>query len=98
MAATDQSGVAALAGAGDGALPQYGSAAIDPRGPDAYPIVTFSWMLLRDHYRSADVTAAVHALVDYGLSPDGQNQGARLGYIALPPAAVKRARSTLLSL
>ena len=55
-------------------------------------------MLLRDHYRSADVTAAVHALVDYGLSPDGQSQGARLGYIALPPAAVKRAQSTLLSL
>ena len=98
MAATDQSGASALAGAGDGAMPQYGSAAIDPVGPDAYPIVTFSWMLLRDHYRSADVTAAVHALVDYGLSPDGQSQGARLGYIALPPAAVKRARSTLLSL
>ena len=98
VAANDQSGAAALIGAGDGAMPPYGTAAIDPTGANAYPIVTFSWLLLRNHYRSANVMTAVNALVDFGLSPDGQNQGERLGYIPLPPAAVKSAQSTLLSL
>ena len=92
-----EAGAAALAEAGDGAMPKYGTAAIDPLAANAYPIVTFSWLLLRDHYRSADVAAALRAFVDFGLSAEGQAQGQRLGYIPLPPAAVTHAQSTLAS-
>ena len=98
VAATAQSGAAAVARAGDGAMPKSGDAAIDPSGANAYPIVTFSWLLLHKHYRSADVTAALHGFVDFGLSADGQSQGDRLGYIPLPLAAVKHAQSLLASL
>ncbi len=98
VAATAEAGEAAVAGAGDGAMPQYGSVAIDPIDANAYPIATFSWLLLHDHYRSADVAAALHGFVDFGLSADGQSLGQRLGYIPLPAAAVRHAQLSLTSL
>lgn len=98
VAPTAEAGAAAVAGAGDGAMPQFGNVAVDPMDPSAYPIATFSWLLLRDRYRSADVAAALHAFADFGLSPEGQSMGQRLGYIPLPPAAVKRAQTSLASL
>ena len=98
VSANAQSGAAGLADAGDGAMPRIGAAAIDPSGAGAYPIVAFSWLILHTHYRSAEVAAALRGFVDFGLSADGQSQGERIGYIALPPAAVKNAQLSLTSL
>jgi phosphate transport system substrate-binding protein len=98
VAANTESGAAALAYEGEGAMPKIGDAAIDPSGANAYPIVTFSWLLLHKQYRSPDMTAALHGFVDLGLSADGQTQSDRLGYVPLPPAAVKHAQSVLTSL
>ena len=96
---TAESGAAALAAAGDGAMPAGARfAAIDPAGARAYPIVTFSWLVLHKTYRSPEITAALKGFAGFGLSADGQAQGSSIGYVPLPPAAQEKAKSILASL
>jgi phosphate transport system substrate-binding protein len=61
----------------------------DPTGEDAYPIVTYSWLLLYRHY---DETKAA-ALKDYvtWCLTDGQELSESLGFVRLPPRVVSRA-------
>lgn len=56
----------------------------DPAGEDAYPIVTFSWLLLYGRYADADKGTALKKFVAWGLTT-GQTFSRDLGYIALPP-------------
>jgi len=55
----------------------------DPEGVDAYPIVTFSWLLLQDRYPDAQRTAVLKKFVAWCLT-DGQGLSRELGYIPLP--------------
>src|SRR5262249_46818932 len=55
----------------------------DPDGVDAYPIVTFSWLLLQDRYGDPQKTAALKKFIAWGLT-DGQGLSRELGYIPLP--------------
>ena len=55
----------------------------DPDGPDAYPIVTFSWLLLQERYPDAQKTAALKKFLAWSLT-DGQSLSRELGYIPLP--------------
>src|SRR5262245_3108748 len=66
----------------------------DPDGPDSYPIVTFSWLLLHGRYADADKAAAVKKFVAWGLS-QGQAFGRDLGYIPLPPEVATLALTAL---
>ena len=56
----------------------------DPDGPDAYPIVTLSWLLLHDRYADRAKAAALKKFVTWSLT-DGQSLSRELGYIPLPP-------------
>jgi len=60
----------------------------DPAPADAYPIVTYTWLLLRQKYDDAKVVSALKQVVRYGLT-DGQKFSAELGYIPLPDAVTK---------
>jgi phosphate transport system substrate-binding protein len=55
----------------------------DPEGADAYPIVTFSWLLLQDRYPDPHRAAALKKFVAWCLT-DGQGLSRELGYIPLP--------------
>jgi phosphate transport system substrate-binding protein len=66
----------------------------DPDGADSYPIVTFSWILLRTSYRDAQTADAVIKLLHWSLT-DGQSFAPELGYVALPAEVVKRALAAL---
>ncbi len=55
----------------------------DPEGEDAYPIVSFSWLLLYDRYQDPAKAAALKKFVAWGLT-EGQNFSRPLGYIPLP--------------
>jgi phosphate transport system substrate-binding protein len=55
----------------------------DPEGADAYPIVTFSWLLLQDRYPDTQRAAALKKFVGWCLT-DGQGLSRELGYIPLP--------------
>ena len=59
----------------------------DPDGKDAYPIVTYTWLLLYRQYDKPANAAALKELVKYCLS-DGQKVSEQMGYIPLPSAVV----------
>jgi phosphate transport system substrate-binding protein len=56
----------------------------DPSDSDAYPIVTFSWILLRKHYDDSRKANAIRELFQWSLQ-DGQTYANDLGYVQLPP-------------
>ena len=56
----------------------------DPEGKDAYPIVTYTWMLFYKNYNDKAKAKALRAMIDYGLT-DGQKESEALGYVPLPP-------------
>jgi phosphate transport system substrate-binding protein len=66
----------------------------DPTAPDAYPIVTFTWMIFYKKYDSKEKLDALKALVAYGLS-DGQKDAEPLGYVPLPDAVVAKNKAAL---
>ena len=55
----------------------------DPSGAGAYPITTYSWMLLYGRYADPAKGAVVRDFAQWGLSQTGQNYGAQLGYLPL---------------
>ena len=57
----------------------------DPEGEDAYPIVSFSWLLLYERYEDRDKVTALKKFVAWGLT-EGQTLSRELGYIPLPEA------------
>ena len=64
----------------------------DPEGKDAYPIVTFTWMLFYKKYDSKAKLDAIRAIIDYGLT-DGQKESESLGYVPLPSKVVDKVKS-----
>jgi phosphate transport system substrate-binding protein len=55
----------------------------DPPGPDSYPIVTYTWLLLYKNYQNTKTLDALKSVIKYGLT-QGQSFSAELGYIPLP--------------
>ena len=55
----------------------------DPDATDAYPIVTYTWLLLYKNYPDKKKTAVLRDLLKYVLT-DGQKDAEPLGYIPLP--------------
>jgi len=92
VAPTEASSSSALA---DIQLPENLRAYVpDPAGPDAYPIVTLTWILLYRHYPDAQKGRQLHDLFRWCLT-DGQQYAASLGYTPLPPAIVNRSLAAL---
>jgi len=64
----------------------------DPEGKDAYPIVTYTWMIFHKKYDNKAKAKALRALIDYGLT-DGQKESEALGYVPLPPQVVTKVKA-----
>jgi phosphate transport system substrate-binding protein len=65
----------------------------DPEGAQAYPLATYTWLLLYKKNSDAKKAAALRELVDYCLT-EGQKMSGQMGYIPLPAsvaATVKKA-------
>jgi phosphate transport system substrate-binding protein len=67
---------------------------LDPQGANDYPIVTFTWLLLKATYADAAKGAAVKAFVTYALTK-GQATAPQLGYVTLPAEVVTKAQAAL---
>jgi len=92
VAPTPESGAAALASV---ELPENLRIwPVDPDAPEAYPITTFSWLLLAQKYDDAAKLKALKDFVTYGLT-EGQSYAIELGYIPLPEAVVAKANAAL---
>jgi phosphate transport system substrate-binding protein len=61
----------------------------DPEGAEAYPIVTYTWMLVPKKVSDPEKAKAIEAMVEYGLT-DGQKITGELGYVPLPKAVVEK--------
>ena len=61
----------------------------DPSGPDAYPIATFTWILLRKNYGDPAKAQALRDLFAWSLG-DGQRYASDLGYTPLPSELVAK--------
>lgn len=89
---SDQTGTAALATA---ELPPNMRLFIpDPAGRDAYPIVTFSWILLYKNYDDSRKAKVVADLFRWCLN-DGQRRASDLGYVPLSSNVRSKALAAL---
>ncbi len=68
--------------------------ASDPEAKDAYPIVTYTWLLCYRQYQDKKKYEALQGLLKYCLS-DGQKESEALGYIPLPSAVAGKVSSAI---
>ena len=66
----------------------------DERDPGAYPLTTYSWLVMPRRGLGAKGVVLKQAIA-YGLSPSGQASARTLGYAALPNAVLQSARRSL---
>ena len=67
---------------------------LDPKGSNDYPIVTFTWLLVKKEYADPAKAAAVKAFVTYGLTK-GQAIAPQLGYVTLPSGVAAKAQAAV---
>jgi phosphate transport system substrate-binding protein len=89
--ADEKSGSAALVGELPANLRVWFS---DPETADAYPIATFTWLLLYGKYDDAAKLDALKKFVKWSLT-DGQKLAPELGYIPLPASVVEKDMAAL---
>jgi phosphate transport system substrate-binding protein len=66
----------------------------DPEAPEAYPIVTYTWLLCYKKYEDAAKAKALKEVIKYCVT-EGQKSSADLGYVPLPEAAVSKVTAAL---
>jgi phosphate transport system substrate-binding protein len=71
--------------------------ASDPEVPDAYPIVTYTWLICYRKYPDKNKLQAMQDLVRYALT-EGQRDSEALGYIPLPDGVVAKATAAVQNL
>ena len=66
----------------------------DPEGEQAYPIVTYTWLILYKEYKDPKKLEALRGLLKFALT-DGQKDAEQLGYIPLPQSTVDKVTAAL---
>jgi phosphate transport system substrate-binding protein len=66
----------------------------DPQGKTAYPIASFTWLLIPSKFSDASKRDAIKSFVKWMLS-DGQNDAASLSYAKLPKEVVTKELAAL---
>src|SRR5262245_53512099 len=66
----------------------------DPAGADAYPISSFTWLLIPTRIPDKDKGAAIKSFLSWMLT-DGQTMAAPLSYAPLPPTVVEMEKKAL---
>ena len=69
----------------------------DPKGAGSYPIVTFSWILLRKTYKDPETAKVLRELFQWCLQ-DGQRYSPELGYVRVPASVTEKAAAALNSI
>jgi phosphate transport system substrate-binding protein len=97
---TPDSGGAALSEISQTLDAQLRGSVTDPSAVDAYPIVTYSWMMLYGQYADARKAGAIRDFVSWGLTEGQQmNRDAALsGYIPLPAVVVTEGQRAIASI
>ncbi|MGI6638944.1 MAG: phosphate ABC transporter substrate-binding protein PstS [Desulfobulbus sp.] len=64
----------------------------DPEAENAYPIVTYTWMIFAKKYDDPKKAEALQKMIAYGLG-EGQKIATKAGYIELPAAVVEKVKT-----
>ena len=56
---------------------------VDADGPDSYPFVTYTWIMVYEKYPDAQKAKGIEVMIEYGIN-QGQEVAGALGYIPLP--------------
>jgi phosphate transport system substrate-binding protein len=67
----------------------------DPQSSEAYPIVTYTWILSRRHYEDKREADELKALWLHCLEDPQQRVAQELGYVRMPPPVVARLRAEI---
>jgi phosphate transport system substrate-binding protein len=65
----------------------------DPAGEEAYPIATFTWMLMYQH-QDEEKAKVLQDFIEYGLT-EGQKDAPKVGYIPLPENVIEKVREAV---
>lgn len=93
IAPSPEAGAAAINQSSYLGLGNLKASILDPASAGAYPIVSYSWLILRWDY-PAEQLKAVNAFVDFILA-DGQKMALDLGYVPLPAPVAYRGKAAL---
>jgi phosphate transport system substrate-binding protein len=94
VAPTTESGQAALASA---QLPDDLIVwASDPEAKAAYPIVTYTWLILYKQYGDKKKLGVLQDLIQYSVT-EGQKESEALGYIPLPASVAEKVKAAVQS-
>ncbi len=94
VAPDDTTGLQSIAEASAKTPAGLNQSIVDPSGANAYPIVTFSWLLLYRKYEDPQKGSAIRDFVAWGLS-SGQKFSQELGYLPLPNEVADAGRQAL---
>ncbi|MGA7415231.1 MAG: phosphate ABC transporter substrate-binding protein PstS [Bryobacteraceae bacterium] len=91
-----------IAAAGDNAEAGFSAGAkhatlTNPASEKAYPIATFSWLLVPRHGVGSEKRELLIQFLQWALN-SGQQQAAALGYVAVPDAIIEQERKVLATL
>jgi phosphate transport system substrate-binding protein len=93
VAPSPESGAAAINQSSYLGMANLKASILDPSAPGAYPIVSYSWLILRWDY-PAEQLRATSAFVDFVLG-EGQKLSLDLGYVPLPGPVAYRGKMVL---
>lgn len=69
----------------------------DPKGEQAYPIVTYSWLLAYETYNNPQQAKVMREMILWALTT-GQQYSEDLGYVPLPETVVEKAKAAAQSI
>jgi phosphate transport system substrate-binding protein len=65
---------------------------VDPPGEASYPMIALSWLLVPKDDENDAKQQAIIEILEYAISPAGQDIAERIGYIPLSPGAIELVR------
>ena len=92
--ATLESTTAAASAAAAKMPADYRVSITDPDGKNAYPIASFTWLLIPQQSKDANKGKVLHEFLQWMLK-DGQSQVSSLSYAPLPKEVVQQLQSTI---
>jgi phosphate transport system substrate-binding protein len=67
----------------------------NPKAPDAYPIASFTWLLVRPEPRDSVKGAQIEAFIRWMLRPEAQRMAADLHYAPLPVPIIEQVQKRI---
>jgi phosphate transport system substrate-binding protein len=89
-----ESVTAAAAAAAANMPADYRVSITNPDGKNAYPIASFTWLLIPQQSKDASKGKVLHDFLDWMLK-NGQSEVAALSYAPLPKEVVKKIKTTI---